>query len=242
MATTTRLIGLGLRDADTQVTTAFRQVVKGSLRLFCDALEIAEERCDWDTARVEIERCREQFTTVDGEDSVAALSDAYFKACRDALSQVGAHQAVKRTELRALITHVRGAVSTLAGDNDTFSSRLDDSTGRMEALVDIDDLHLLKEHLTIEVTSLKQIAAERQESWTAAVSEFQTRVQTLESELAASQMEAAHDPLTNVANRRPFERRVGELLQSPGARCVVAVLDLDDFKQINDRYGHQAGD
>src|SRR5258706_15465737 len=100
MPVTKHLIERGLRNVDTHGTTAFRQVIKGSLRLFCDALEVAEECCDWDAARSEIERCREQFTTVTGEDRLAALSDACFKACRQALSLVGAHQSVKRTELK----------------------------------------------------------------------------------------------------------------------------------------------
>ncbi|MDH3704426.1 MAG: EAL domain-containing protein [Acidimicrobiia bacterium] len=55
-------------------------------------------------------------------------------------------------------------------------------------------------------------------------------------ELAASQ-----DILTGLPNRRDFERRVDEALEShaPGA---VALIDLDGFKAVNDRLGHQAGD
>lgn len=56
---------------------------------------------------------------------------------------------------------------------------------------------------------------------------------------------AMFDPLTGVYNRRYAEARIGEEI----ARCqrhslplTVAVLDLDDFKTINDNYGHLAGD
>lgn len=53
------------------------------------------------------------------------------------------------------------------------------------------------------------------------------------------------DPLTRVANRRFFERRLGEEAQRwARARAPLAcmLVDIDHFKQINDRHGHQAGD
>ena len=57
--------------------------------------------------------------------------------------------------------------------------------------------------------------------------------------------EAERDPLTGLGNRRHLERRCSELFvtaereQQP---LVVAVLDIDHFKQVNDRHGHAAGD
>lgn len=64
------------------------------------------------------------------------------------------------------------------------------------------------------------------------------------SELAV-QHEAAHDPLTGLLNRRAMEHRLGAALDMARAekQCVaVCLIDLDGFKQINDTYGHEAGD
>ncbi|MEP7101229.1 MAG: GGDEF domain-containing protein [Burkholderiales bacterium] len=48
------------------------------------------------------------------------------------------------------------------------------------------------------------------------------------------------DPLTGIANRRGFDVAVSRL-DSPGL-CTVAMLDIDHFKQVNDRFSHQVGD
>jgi diguanylate cyclase (GGDEF)-like protein len=56
---------------------------------------------------------------------------------------------------------------------------------------------------------------------------------------------AREDPLTGVLNRRAFmERLDAELgrVARTGEPCSVAVLDVDHFKVINDRFGHAAGD
>ncbi|MEV4202081.1 GGDEF domain-containing protein [Micromonospora globbae] len=65
----------------------------------------------------------------------------------------------------------------------------------------------------------------------------------LQAELAAERHAASHDPLTGLPNRRAFYRLAAALLADAGRRPLIAVvLDLDDFKQVNDRYGHAAGD
>lgn len=56
---------------------------------------------------------------------------------------------------------------------------------------------------------------------------------------------ANHDPLTGVGNRRMADERlqhIVNLARHSGATFAVCMLDLDEFKPINDRYGHDAGD
>jgi diguanylate cyclase len=64
-----------------------------------------------------------------------------------------------------------------------------------------------------------------------------TRVRVQAEQLEALAMS---DDLTGLANRRRFEERLQECL--PGGRPQVAILDLNGFKAVNDRFGHAIGD
>ncbi|MGC4806250.1 GGDEF domain-containing protein [Micromonospora sp. DT233] len=71
----------------------------------------------------------------------------------------------------------------------------------------------------------------------------EAEIEHLQAELAAERHAASHDPLTGLPNRRAFFRLAATLLTDAGGEPLIAVvLDLDDFKQVNDRYGHSAGD
>ena len=53
------------------------------------------------------------------------------------------------------------------------------------------------------------------------------------------------DDLTGLANRRMFQERAAQMLELAkryGDPCSIIVFDLDHFKTINDRFGHEGGD
>lgn len=60
--------------------------------------------------------------------------------------------------------------------------------------------------------------------------------------LQETQSELEKDPLTGFLNRNYFEGRINKYLCKPNARGTFFMMDLDNFKYVNDVYGHAAGD
>jgi diguanylate cyclase (GGDEF)-like protein/PAS domain S-box-containing protein len=64
----------------------------------------------------------------------------------------------------------------------------------------------------------------------------------LERRAEVIRYQAAHDPLTGLPNRVLFQDRLVQALAHPGAQVAVVLLDIDNFKLVNDSLGHSAGD
>lgn len=79
--------------------------------------------------------------------------------------------------------------------------------------------------------------------WLNATLSLQTVVALLR--LSLLEQENIADPLTGVYNRRHLDRRLNEEVaraRRHGLPLTLLMLDIDHFKQVNDRYGHPAGD
>jgi diguanylate cyclase len=71
-----------------------------------------------------------------------------------------------------------------------------------------------------------------------------TKIQALQKELAEARNESMTDTLTQLPNRRAFNLRVEQSMQSTKQRdqlCLI-LFDIDFFKKFNDTYGHLIGD
>lgn len=77
------------------------------------------------------------------------------------------------------------------------------------------------------------------------LAKVESEVFKLKDSLEHARDEASVDPLTGVANRRAYDERIAVEMERWKRRkepLVVAILDVDHFKQVNDNYGHPVGD
>ena len=69
-------------------------------------------------------------------------------------------------------------------------------------------------------------------------------LQRLHDQVQAREHEALHDALTGLPNRALFSRQLGAAVDraASNGRCAVLLMDLDQFKEVNDTLGHHIGD
>lgn len=95
------------------------------------------------------------------------------------------------------------------------------------------------------VIGLSRTMVARIEQVEAAMARSHQETEQLRESLAKARMEADVDHLTGLPNRRAFERRLVSAAidaRAKGEPLSLAFCDVDRFKLINDRHGHEAGD
>ncbi|MCO8309709.1 diguanylate cyclase [Pseudomonas mandelii] len=134
--------------------------------------------------------------------------------------------------------------------------QVDGLQNSMQEAADLDDLkHVLENHLEGLLGTMDQHQKQRDEREQEVAARLQSlaeRVAHMEQEalgyrehLEEQRQKALIDPLTGLPNRAAWSERLEHEIgqwQQQGNTLLLAMLDLDHFKRINDNYGHLAGD
>ncbi|WP_447801715.1 diguanylate cyclase [Pseudomonas serbica] len=158
------------------------------------------------------------------------------------LQAASAGHADSRSAAHAMDTQIREQVDGLQSS--------------VQEAADLDDLkHVLENHLEGLLGTMdqhRQQRDEREQEVAARLHSLAERVAHMEQEaqgfrehLEEQRQKALIDPLTGLPNRAAWSERLEHEIgqwQQHGNTLMLAMLDLDHFKRINDNYGHLAGD
>ena len=161
---------------------------------------------------------------------VRADRDNARTALKDAISQM-------LTELDALGEHTGGFADNVARYVDSIASA--DSLESLAGVV----RQMVEESRAVH--GLVSDTQQRLHAGRQRASELEAQVRTLETELRRLSEEVSTDVLTEVANRRglmqAFDVETARL-ERQGGELAVGLLDIDNFKKLNDTLGHSVGD
>ncbi|RJQ73882.1 MAG: GGDEF domain-containing protein [Desulfobacteraceae bacterium] len=151
----------------------------------------------------------------------------------------------REKELRDIIDLLTRALAGLNVENREFYQRIHHQGEKIIRIGGLDDIKKIKNALKAEVEQLREIVTLKQDQERRQIRLLAGKVDSLEGELEKAKSKAMTDGLTCVYNRHALGDYLAEKIESSRSEnkdfCVL-MIDIDDFKLINDQFGHVIGD
>jgi diguanylate cyclase len=216
------------------------QLWQGSLRavedhmfpLFPDAARKAEE--DWQ----QVHSCVQEDAPEELLDSTPRLVERVLHnyALESRRSQRDDLESVK-----SILGVMADAVGSTRSRTNTYSKSMEDVCESLGRLAQTESLDELRRRLVLEAGQVRESVAQILRASEASLLAMETDLQYFRTKLAEAEAAASTDPLTGLANRRELERQLDLRIRQMTPFCAM-LFDLDEFKSINDRFGHECGD
>ncbi len=149
--------------------------------------------------------------------------------------------AATKAVLDKQISKVLGLVRGLLQSNETFRASLASAQDRLAGLKDPTQVGVVIGILAAENERMRREAVELK----GRLEESRSEIEALQASLTEAQEIGLLDPLTKIGNRRHFditlEKAVAEAITTKTPLCLV-MSDIDNFKYVNDTFGHTVGD
>ena len=147
----------------------------------------------------------------------------------------------KTQDIKELLVVLARTASTIGASDVRYAKSFDTFTARLQSIATLEDLTKVRTALVESAADLKSCVEQMSHDTRQSVAQLQAEVVTYQTKLEEVEQLASRDTLTGLFNRG---RVIAHLEQriAAGQPFSVAVIDLNGFKQVNDQFGHAAGD
>ena len=156
-------------------------------------------------------------------------------------SEYSAHRESAHIIVSDLVTTLKRSLEQREGHDREIVSLLTE----MEEVVERGDLKSIKRVASKTARQIKNVIAVQRDRDRAQLEQLSDQLRVMREELSEAKSQMQRDPLTALLNRGAFDdafEKTISISHASATDLTLFVLDLDHFKNVNDSYGHQAGD
>lgn len=177
--------------------------------------------------------------------------DEMERRMRDVLEKQGrakARSVAAQQEMRGMLSEFIDSLAAMNQSSSAFESQIEETARQIEQVSSPEELKRLIDGVISATHAMAEESAHSREQ----LRSLQAKVEVTEAELIQLHQEldnasalARHDPLTDALNRKGLDEALVREISSMRRKDTplsVSLLDIDNFKLLNDRLGHDAGD
>jgi diguanylate cyclase (GGDEF)-like protein len=147
----------------------------------------------------------------------------------------------KTVEIKELLIVLARTTEAVGERDQRYTRQFHDFSKRLDAIADLDDLTKIRSSLVQSARELKTCVDDMTRDSQASVGQLRAEISGYQTKLVETERLASRDSLTGLGNRRRIEFELEDLEKHGRSFCVM-MLDVNGLKQINDSFGHPAGD
>ncbi len=174
-------------------------------------------------------------------EAVAAAGQSVRVQLQEWGQKTARHYQARAGEVKDMLLMMAGAAESVGERDLRCAQQINAVTIQLKGIANLEDLTEIRASIEKSAAELKTSIDRMTAEGKAALEQLRRDVTTYQAKVEEAEQLASRDALTRLGNRlwveSQIERRITE-----GARFCAAILDIDDFKRVNDERGHLVGD
>jgi diguanylate cyclase (GGDEF)-like protein len=184
---------------------------------------------------------RAQLQTDVGPETMARAQEVLDAELGQWSESVDRHLKEKASDFREMMLVIANTAQNLGTRDKRYAGRFREITARLNEIGNLSDISAIRRSLTLSAAELEADVRNLEADGQKTISSLEETLEGYRKQLAETERRASLDALTGLMNRRGIEVAMSKRWEEKIPFCIV-MLDLNGFKQVNDTWGHLAGD
>jgi len=163
------------------------------------------------------------------------------KQLQDWGERAAAHYRKKASEVKEILIVMAQTADSVGVRDVRCAQQINDVTTRLKTIANLEDLTEIRASIEKSAKDLKSSVDRMIEEGTAAIDRLRMEMTGFQTKLEEAEQIASSDSLTGLRSRLSVEGQIETRMMAARPFCI-AILDIDEFKTVNDQYGHVVGD